>query len=148
MRRLPAAVEAAMKQAVVKPRSTRSRYNVDTSAAGKAKRTVDGIRFDSEAEAEYYRRLLAMLAVGEVTLIIRQVPIDIPGPAVHRVDFMVWYKPKFGQPTVELVEIKGRDLGEGKLKRRQAMQKWGIHIRVLRAVRQRRVIVGFEEVES
>lgn len=148
MRHLPPAFQQALSKAGVKPKATRSRWNVDLSDEGKAKRKVDGITFHSVAEAEYYRRLLVLRANGDVTLIVRQVPFDIPGPAVHKVDFAVWYKPQFGTPIVEFVEVKGRDLSEGKLKRRQVEQAWNIHIRVLKAVYQRGVITGFEEVSK
>lgn len=47
--------EAEITEAIAKMDGKRSKYNVDTSAAGKEARTFDGIQFDSKREMKTYR---------------------------------------------------------------------------------------------
>lgn len=51
----------------------RSKYNVDTSEAGKERRTRHGILFDSIKEANRYDDLLLMQRCGEIEYLERQV---------------------------------------------------------------------------
>jgi hypothetical protein len=62
---------------------------------------VDGFRFDSKAEALYYKILIQMVKYQQVAYFLRQVPFHIPGNTKLVVDFMVvakaddstWIKP-------------------------------------------------------
>lgn len=149
MRKLPAAIATAMSKAGVKPR--RGKYNIDNSDAGKAERTVDGIRFDSKAEAEFYQRLKVNLHIGNVSYFLMQVSFHLPGGYRHKVDFMTVTHAEFfpddERVHVEFYEIKGMDVATGKMKRKQVEELYGIKIHVLHAVYQRGVIVDFQEVE-
>jgi hypothetical protein len=139
MRRLPPAVEQAMKQAGVKPKPSKYRA-VPT--------VVDGIRFDSKAEAEYFKDLKWRVKEGWFTYILRQIPFDLPGGYKHRVDFMAVTDCGHGEMNIEYYEVKGKDIGTGKMKRKQVEEIYGVKIHVMKAVYQRGVIVSFEEVIS
>ena len=93
--------------------------------------------YASKKEAEYAEQLVLRKAAGEVWFWLEQVPFKLPGGSVHRVDFMVFYK---HNPTAvrngqwkawELVEVKGRDLALGKLKRRQVEEIYGVKIKLV-----------------
>jgi len=138
MRKLPADLMRALAKAGVKPKSSKYRA-VPT--------VVDGIRFDSKAEAEYYRRLKLQQENGEVWFFLRQVPFDLPGGYRHRIGFMV-IDATSEYDRFMLIEIKGKDVATGKMKRKQVEELYGIKVHVLKAVYRRGVIVDFEEVES
>lgn len=139
MRKLPADLMRALAKAGVKPKSSKYRA-VPT--------VVDGIRFDSKAEAEYYRRLKVCRDNSEIWFFLRQVPFDLPGGYKHRVDFMVFNINGCDECEYEIIEIKGKDISTGKLKRKQVEELYGVKVHVLRAVYQRGVIVSFEELET
>lgn len=58
-------------------RRRRSKYGVDTTAAGKQARTVDGITFSSKAEAERYRALQLLQRAGEIANLTLQPRFEI-----------------------------------------------------------------------
>lgn len=108
---------------------TRSKYNVDTSAAGKAKRTVEGIVFHSQREALRYRVLTAWENAGLISQIRRQVPYVcvVNGQRIceYRADFE--YMPREGTKVTE--DSKGARTGEYRIKRKLVEALFGIRIR-------------------
>jgi len=138
MRKLPADLMRALAKAGVKPKSSKYRA-VPT--------VVDGIRFDSKAEAEFWKYLHTGLNEGFYEYVLRQIPFDIPGGYRHRVDFMAVMS-VHGYKEIAYYEVKGKDIGTGKLKRKQVEEIYGIKIHVMRAKYRSGTIVGFEEVES
>lgn len=57
---------------------------------GNRKVVVDGMKFDSQKEADYYLGvLLPMWKAGELKLLVRQVPFDLPGGIRYIADFVV-----------------------------------------------------------
>lgn len=87
----------------------------------------EGIKFGSKKEAKYFRELQVLQKVGEVQFFLRQVPFDLPGKVRHFVDFAVFRT----EGVVDFVEIKGRDLPLGKLKRKQVEDLYQIKITVV-----------------
>ena len=77
---------------------------------------VDGIRFDSKKEAQYYRDLKLRQRGGEVIGFLRQVPIHLPGGTILRVDFLEFHY----DGTVHFVDTKGVMTEAFKIKRREA----------------------------
>ncbi len=68
------------------------------------KTVVDGLKFDSTAEAEYYVMLKILRdKTQEVTHFFRQVPFDCGAGIKYRLDFLVFY----GSGKVEYVDVKG-----------------------------------------
>jgi hypothetical protein len=91
---------------------------------GARKTTIDGITFDSQAEASYYRRLLLLQRAGEVTENQLQPVYELqPGytrngkkvRAINYVaDFLVTYK----DGRQELIDVKGHKTKEYLLKKK------------------------------
>lgn len=69
-----------------------------------AKRTeLDGIKFDSKKEANYYSELKLRVAAGEVVFFLRQTPFHLPGSVTYRVDFQEFH----ADGTIHFVDTKG-----------------------------------------
>lgn len=79
------------------------------------KTVVDGIRFDSQKEARYYKRLKLEKESGNIIMFLRQVPFDLPGNIKYRVDFQVWFK----DGEVRHIDVKGFSTKEYILKKAQ-----------------------------
>ncbi|PKN36704.1 MAG: hypothetical protein CVU62_13300 [Deltaproteobacteria bacterium HGW-Deltaproteobacteria-2] len=94
---------------------------------------AEGIKFGSKKEAQQFRELQARQHAGEIKFFLLQVPFLLPGVADngkrtrHYLDFMAIRTD--GQ--IEYIEVKGRDLPMGKLKRRQTEELYGIKIQVV-----------------
>lgn len=77
------------------------------SKYGAKKTKVDGITFDSKAEAEYYIHLKDRMRLGEIAGFGRQVEFilqDGDGTVIrYKADFIVWHK----NGEVEVIEVKG-----------------------------------------
>ena len=94
---------------------------------------ISGIKFSTKKEARFYQELQARKHIGEIKFILRQVPFDLPGHydngkiIRHFVDFAICRN----DDTFQFIEVKGRDLPMGKLKRRQVEELYKIHIVVV-----------------
>lgn len=94
---------------------------------------ADGIKFHSKKEARIFRELQARQHNGELKFFLLQVPFILPGKTdsgrrfKHYLDFMAVRTD--GQ--IEYIEVKGRDLPVGKMKRRQVEEIYGINIEVI-----------------
>lgn len=87
---------------------------------------VDGIRFDSKAEARYYGKLKAQVAAGELAYFLRQVSIYLPGKTRYVVDFME----VFHDGRIRYVDVKGVQTQMFRLKKRQVEALYPITIEV------------------
>ena len=79
---------------------------------------LDGIKFDSKAEARYYAELKLRREQGEVVQFLRQVPFHLPGGVRFVVDFLEFH----ADGTVHFVDVKGMETAVFKAKRRQVEQ--------------------------
>lgn len=69
-----------------------------------AERTeLDGIKFQSKKEANYYAQLLVRQRIGEVVFFLRQVPFHLPGGTKYVVDFQEF----MADGTIRFVDVKG-----------------------------------------
>lgn len=110
--------------------SKRKASNSKTKKTSKYKaiRTkVDGISFPSKKEANYYTALKLQKEWGQIKDFHRQVLRDLPGGIKHYIDFMIIHN----DDSREYIEIKGRDLPVGKMKRKQCEQIYGIEIKLI-----------------
>lgn len=90
--------------------------------------TVNGIRFDSKAEARYYGELLIRQKAGEVLFFLRQVPIHLPGNTKYVVDFQEFHS----DGTVHFVDVKGVQTDMFKLKKKQVEEIYPIEVEVVK----------------
>lgn len=86
--------------------------------------TVDGIRFDSKHEANYYRRLLIRKAAGEILFFLRQVPFHLPGGTRYVVDFLEFH----ADSSVHVVDTKGRETEVFRVKKREVEHHYPVRI--------------------
>lgn len=91
------------------------------------KTEVEGRKFSSKKEAAEFCRLKKLKEDGKVHLILRQVPIDLLGGAIYRVDFLVFYT----DGTAEFRECKGFKTPVGELKIKLAQDLHNISITVV-----------------
>lgn len=93
----------------------------------RAKETwVDNIRFPSKLQARCYEWLKLRQAAGDVLWFVMEVPFHIGGGVKHRVDFLA----VLATGGVELIEAKGRDIPEGKARRKMVEAKYGVKIQL------------------
>jgi len=83
-----------------------------------------GVTYDSRLEARFAALLDQYQRAGMIRSWTRQVPFRMPDGSVHRVDFMVFYE----DGKFSLVEVKGRDLPAGRLKRACLKEMYGLEI--------------------
>lgn len=88
----------------------------------------DGIKFPSKLERACFDWLVKAKENGRIRNILRQVPFDIPG-GKHVVDFLV-----FTYDEALFIEAKGKDLSQGKFKRKAAEEVHKIPIHVVTSV--------------
>lgn len=89
---------------------------------------IDGIKFDSQHEANFYQELMLRVHAGELKTVCRQVKFDLPGGIVYVADF-VTIRPDF---TIEGVyDAKSPITKQNRTyinKKKQMKACWGIEI--------------------
>ena len=89
---------------------------------------VDGFRFDSKLEADWYKCLVAQVFNGEVAWFLRQIPLDIAPSVRLFVDFFVM----FADGRWEFQEVKGFMTPAAKVKIAVAEERYRFKIRILK----------------
>ena len=87
---------------------------------------LDGKKFSSKLERDFYAKILMQQKSGDVIFCLRQIPFDLPGGVRHFVDFQIF----FSDGTVEFVDTKGVDTPMGKAKRKMVEDIYPIKIRI------------------
>lgn len=102
---------------------------------GAKKCEVDGVKFPSQLERNYYMALKKMQKSNLVLFFLRQVPFALPGGITYRLDFMVFYAPLKDEPgVIEFVETKGFMTPDAKIKIAQTEELYGIKIKIVSKV--------------
>lgn len=109
----------------------RSKYGVRTDAAGKAARTVCGVLYDSKAEARYAEKLILMARAKEIYTWTRQVPIRLEVNGILVCKLVIDFRIIYPDGSTKLVEIKGFQTGEYKLKRKLFRAIYGYDFEVI-----------------
>lgn len=94
---------------------------------GAVRSEIDGIKFPSQLEKNCYLLLKNLQDSKKIVFFLRQVPFDLPGGFRHFVDYCI-----FTKDTVIFLEAKGRDLAQGKLKRKQVEDIYNIPVHVVK----------------
>jgi hypothetical protein len=92
--------------------------------------SVDGKRFDSQLERDYYEQLLLLWKAGEIRWFIRQVPFELEGGVVYRADFLV----VISDGDVEVVDTTGCMTQVKSNKLKQVKARYGIEVQIVRNV--------------
>lgn len=102
--------------------------------AAKMDRTYKGQVYASKKEMLKAQELDLMMKTGEIDFYLEQVPFKLPGNSKHLIDF-VTFKGVLVLPienwAVHYIEVKGRDLALGRLKRKQTEAIYKIIIEVV-----------------
>lgn len=98
----------------------RSKYN-------SKKTEYNGVRYDSIKEARYAQELDLRVKAGEVVFFLRQVPFHLPGNVRHVIDFVEFHT----DGTVHIVEVKGYDTPQGKMKRKMVESVYPFEIELV-----------------
>lgn len=69
------------------------------------KQELDGIKFASKLEAQYYLKLKTLQQAGEVVFFLMQVPFILPGNIRYRCDFQIFWT----AGHVTFVDVKAID---------------------------------------
>lgn len=118
----------------LKRRGGTERQSVPLIAAGKRKNKygnirveVDGKKFDSRHEADVYGQLTYLRSAGEIKVIMRQVPFDLPGGVIYKADFCTVDK----NGVFQVIDAKSEATAKDKtyrIKKKQMLDIWGIEI--------------------
>ena len=96
---------------------------------GNRKVEIDGMKFDSQKEADFYfSRLLPAWRLGELKLLARQVPFDLPGGIKYVADFVIVGM----NGDVDVIDTKSEATKKNRVyinKKKQMKAVWGIDIR-------------------
>lgn len=96
---------------------------------GNRKIEIDGMKFDSRHEADYYFNvLMGRWMAGELKLVARQVPFDLPGGIRYIADFLT----VDAGGNVEVIDAKSEATKKNRIyinKKKQMRAVWGIEIR-------------------
>jgi Protein of unknown function (DUF1064) len=89
---------------------------------------LDGLKFASKLERDYYAHLKLLEKAGEVLFFLSQVPLRLSGNTKYIIDFMVFYT----NGDIEFIEIKGFMTDLAKLKIKQAEDLYPIKIKIIK----------------
>lgn len=119
---------AEYRDTVARPREKRNKYG--------AKRTVvDGIRFDSKAEASRYLDLKSLQRAGLISELDRQVPYVLQAGdngeivGVYKADFTYF---DHREKRMRVEDVKGKDTALSAWKRKHVQAQYGIQVEIVR----------------
>ncbi len=93
--------------------------------------TIEGETYDSKLEYQQHEELRRLQRLGDIGLILRQVPFRLEGGVVYRADFLVELL-RGGPPFIEVWDAKGKDTQASINKRKQVLARYGIEVKLWR----------------
>ena len=94
-------------------------------------RTYNGRTYASKKEMLKAQELDLRVKAADIDFYLEQVPFKLPGNRVYRLDFVSFKEYESGSWEIEYIEVKGKDLPMGKLKRAQTEELYGISIQLV-----------------
>lgn len=96
---------------------------------GNRKVTADGMKFDSQHEADYYFGVLVpRVKAGELRCVCRQVPFDLPGGIRYIADFVTMRPDMSIEAVIDAKSVVTRKDRTYINKKKQMLACWGIEI--------------------
>ena len=89
--------------------------------------TLDGIRFDSKKEANYYQELKFRILAKEIVFFLRQIPFHLSGGVVYRVDFQEFHS----DGTVHFIDVKGYKTKDFIMKKKMVESEYPVEIEIV-----------------
>jgi len=99
-----------------------------THKFGAVRQEIDGLKFPSKLERDYYLHLKLLQKLGEVLFFLQQVPIHLPGGTKYVCDFQVFYK----NGEVAFIDVKGVETDVFKVKKRLVEATYPFEIQVIK----------------
>lgn len=90
---------------------------------------VDGMKFDSQHEADVYQELMLRVKAGELRAVLRQVPFDLPGGIRYIADFVTLSTDMRVEGVYDAKSPVTKQNRTYINKRKQMKACWGIEIR-------------------
>ena len=97
---------------------------------------IDGIKFDSKAEARRYKDLQILQKSKKIKWFIRQVPFDLPGNIKYRCDFLVVDQ----NDNIIIEDVKGFETEVFKLKKKLFEEKYPLKISIIKYKRKQKLL--------
>lgn len=98
------------------------------SKYGNKKASRDGLKFDSEKEANYYDDLVTLLRAKQILGFYRQARFPVGGGREYLCDFVVWYIDR-----TEIIDIKGFETEIFKIKADLFKEKYpGLELKIIK----------------
>jgi hypothetical protein len=88
---------------------------------------IDGIRFHSKKEADFYQKLKIAWDHQDIKYFLMQVPLRLPGNIRYLCDFLVVNLDN----SLRYIDVKGKDTPISLLKRKQVYAIYGIEIEII-----------------
>lgn len=105
----------------IAPEPKKSKY-------GNKKASRDGLKFDSEKEADYYDDLVLLLRAKEILGFCRQARFSVGGGREYLCDFVVWYIDR-----TEIIDVKGFETEMFKIKADLFKEKYpGLELKIIK----------------
>ena len=98
------------------------------SKYGNRRVEIDGKKFDSKHEAEVYGELMLRKRAGELRVVLRQVPFDLPGGIKYIADFVTL---DFAG-NIEVIDAKSPITRQNRVyinKKKQLKSEWGFEVK-------------------
>lgn len=95
---------------------------------GNRKVTVDGMKFDSQHEADVYAGLMLRVKAGELKTVCRQVKFDLPGGIVYIADFVAILPDMRIEAVIDAKSAATKQNRVYINKKKQMRACWGIEI--------------------
>ena len=125
-----AAYEARRGQPLSQPSADSSPYTGEPKRPkyGNRRVEIDGKKFDSQHEAEVYGELMLRQRAGELKLVLRQVPFELPGGIKYIADFVTMDQ----AGNIEVIDAKSEITRKNRVyinKKKQMASEWGIEVK-------------------
>lgn len=105
------------------------------------KATVDGIEFDSKAEAKYYLYLKELEEKGEIISFhlqpefVLQEAFEKDGKKFREIKYIADFKVHYKDGTVEVIDVKGYETPDFKIKRKLFEKKYPYNLTLMKYVK-------------
>jgi Protein of unknown function (DUF1064) len=103
--------------------------------------TIDGLMFDSKAEANYYDHLKQLMIKGVVTAIVPhpryllQETFRKNGITFRKIEYIADFAVEYADGHSEVVDVKGVETTDFKIKRKLFEKKYPMSLKVMKHVR-------------
>ncbi len=122
----------------------RHKFGVDQTEQGKQNRTYKGILYHSRAEALYAQQLDILQMTGHIRIWKRQVKYPLQINGIHCGDYVADFQVFKGHTPPEVVDVKGHQTAESRLKIALMKAIYGIEVVIVQVGGRKRTACSFQ----